>query len=71
MAKLRVGVAGLGRGRLFVELFNQLPSCEVVAVCDLLERALAPFKQLAAHASYDEFLGEGLDIVAVITSDRG
>ena len=67
MSKLRVGVAGLGRGRLFVERFGELPDCEVVAVCDPKVEALAPHKRLAAHTDYDAFLGEGLDVVAVIS----
>jgi len=65
--KLRVGVAGLGRGRLFVDLFSQLPQCEVVAVCDSAEQALAPYASYRTYTSYGDFLGEGLDIVAVIT----
>ncbi len=67
MSKLRVGVAGLGRGRSFVEVFSQTPGCEVVAVCDVFEKALEPYKDLAAHTEYDRFLEEGLDVVAVIT----
>ena len=67
MSTLRVGVAGLRRGRTFVDLFNQHPGCEVTAVCDASEVALAPYRHLAAHTSYEAFLAEGLDIVAVIT----
>jgi len=67
MSKLRVGVAGLGRGRRFVDLFSQSDGCEVVAVCDPAERTLEPYGQLAAHTDFDEFVGEELDVVAVIT----
>lgn len=67
MRKLRVGVAGLGRGRQFVDLFRAIPECEVVAVCDPLQRALAAFQDVAAYTDYDRFLGEGLDVVAVIS----
>jgi len=67
MGKLRIGVAGLGRGRMFVERFNELPECEVVAVCDESQKALADFDHIAAHTSYDDFVAEGLDVVAVIT----
>lgn len=67
MGKLRVGVAGLGRGRLFVDLFRQLPECEVVAVCDPIPARLEPYADLSAHVEYGSFLGAGLDIVAVIT----
>jgi len=67
VGKLRVGVAGLGRGRIFVDLFVQTAGCEVVAVCDPAERALAPYGHLAAHTEYERFLEEGLDVVAVIS----
>lgn len=67
MSKLRVGVAGLRRGRLFVDLFSQTDGCEVVAVCDPVEKTLEPYGQLAAHTSFDDFIGEELDVVAVIT----
>lgn len=67
MRKLRVGVAGLGRGRKFVEIFDRTHGCEVVAVCDPLLKMLAPYRHLAAHTDYDPFIQEGLDIVAVIT----
>lgn len=67
MKSLRVGVVGLGRGRLFVDLFRKTPGCEVVAVCDTAERTLTPFADLATHTDFNRFLGEGLDVVAVIS----
>ncbi len=68
MNTLRVGVAGLGRGRLFVDVLGGIDECEVVAVCAPREKALAPYRdRMAVHTEYDAFLGEGLDIVAVIT----
>ena len=67
MSPLRVGVAGLGRGRMFVDLFNAIEGCRVAAVCDSAEKALAGYEGIAAHTSYDDFLAEGLDVVAVIT----
>jgi len=60
-------VAGLRRGRLFVDLFNETDECEVVAVCDPVEKALEGFEGIAVHQDYDQFLEAGLDIVAVIT----
>ncbi|MFC1671626.1 Gfo/Idh/MocA family protein [Planctomycetota bacterium] len=67
MKNLRIGVAGLGRGKLFIKHFEQIPGCEVVAVCDSIEAALEPFRNFSAHTEYDEFLKEHLDIIAVIT----
>ncbi len=67
MSQLRCGVVGLRRGKLFVEMFGKLPDCRVVAVCDTNPKALAGFSHLAAHADFDAFLAEGLDVVAVIT----
>ena len=67
MKPLRCGVAGLGRGRLFVDVFDKLPGCRTVAVCDSKDAALADYGHLAAHTDYDAFLAEGLDVVAVIT----
>jgi len=65
--KLRVGIAGLGRGRLFAEELGRHERCELVAVCDAREAALAPFGGVAQHTDYEAFLGERLDVVAVVT----
>ncbi len=67
MSELRCGVAGLNRGRLFVNLLAAHPQCRVVAVCDSDPRRLAGFPGVATHTDYDAFLAEGLDVVAVIT----
>jgi len=67
MKPLRCGVAGLGRGRLFVDIFDRLPGCEVVAVCDSNPKALAPYPHLSGWTDFGEFLEAGLDVVAVIT----
>lgn len=67
MDTLRVGVVGLNRGRLFVDVFRRVPECEVVAVCDLVPARLEPYADLSAHVDYGSFLATGLDIVAVIT----
>jgi predicted dehydrogenase len=66
--KLRCGVAGLGRGRSFVNWLNALPECEVVAVCDSKPQALEPFSGLKTFTDYEEFIWRSnLDVVAVIT----
>lgn len=66
--KLRCGVAGLGRGRTFVQELNGVEGCEVVAVCDTEPSKLADFTDLNVFTDYEVFIKEaGLDIVAVIT----
>ena len=68
--ELRCGVAGLGRGRSFVNWLNALPECEVVAVCDTKPQALEPFSGLKTFTDYEEFIWRSnLDVVAVITRD--
>ncbi len=68
MQKLRCGVSGLGRGRLFVQKLAELQGCEVVAVCDPDERVLAGFSGLACYTEYEQFMAEAdLDVVAVIS----
>jgi len=68
MDRLRCGVVGLGRGRLFVEKLAALPDCEVVAVCDPDESKLAALAPIAGYTDYDRFLAEAnLDLIAVIS----
>lgn len=67
MRELRCGVAGLNRGRQFVELLEGHPQCRVTAVCDSDPKRLAGFSGMATHTDFDAFLSEGLDVVAVIT----
>ncbi len=71
MRELRCGVAGLNRGRRFVELFEGHAQCRVVAVCDRAPARLGDFPDAAAHTDYDSFLAEGLDVVAIITPGPG
>lgn len=65
--KLRCGVAGLGRGKLFVETFSRMEGCEVVAVCDPNPATFQGLTGPATYTSYEQFLDEELDIVAVIS----
>jgi predicted dehydrogenase len=67
MSELKVGVAGLGRGREFVKIFDHLDSCTSTAVCDSNPEALKTLPEKHGYTDYDEFLNEELDIVAVIT----
>ena len=65
--KLRCGVSGLGRGKMFVRLLSALDGCEVVAVCDPNTKTFEGLSGLATHVEYDSFLEEKLDVVAVIS----
>jgi len=65
--KLRCGVAGLGRGKLFVETLSRMEGCEVVAVCDPNPATFQGLTGPATYTSYEQFLDEELDIVAVIS----
>jgi len=67
MKPLRCGVAGLVRGRLFLDIFERLPQCEMVAVCHSRPRPLPEYSHLAVHTDFGAFLAEGLDVVAVVT----
>ena len=67
MTSLRVGVVGLGRGQMFVDLFREHADCEVVAVCDPVDQLLGTYSDIVATTSYDEFLATGPDIVAVVS----
>jgi predicted dehydrogenase len=74
VSRLRVGVAGLGRGRKFAQIFAARGDCELVSVCDVSEKSLAAFDgpaTVARHTDYQQFLAEGLDLVAVITPGPG
>lgn len=65
--RLRCGVAGLGRGKSFVQALSQIEDVEVVAVCDPNRKALEGFSGLSQHTEYERFLDEKLDVVAVIS----
>ncbi len=65
--KLRCGVAGLRRGKLFVKTLSAIEDCEVVAVCDPNPASFEDLSGPATHTDYGSFLDEKLDIVAVIS----
>ena len=68
---LKVGVAGLRRGRGLLQTFHQHRDAEVTAVCDpdLVRRAqvAADFGIATTCADFDELVAMGLDIVVVAT----
>ena len=57
----------MGRGKLFVETLSRMEGCEVVAVCDPNPATFDGLSGPTAHTSYEHFLDEELDIVAVIS----
>jgi len=65
----RVGIVGLRRGVGPGQVFELMPDCKVVAICDADEEVLkhrhAQFPEANPFADYNEMLGEGLDIVFV------
>ena len=67
---LKVGVVGLGRGRVYLDRFSEQTQAGVVAVCDAdtsrLEAADCPANALR-YTSYEEFLRHDLDIVVICT----
>ncbi|MFG3191021.1 Gfo/Idh/MocA family protein [Streptomyces omiyaensis] len=67
-APLRLGIAGLGMiSRFYLAAAERLPEWETVAVCDLREEALAPFRgRLACHTDHRALLAaEPLDALVV------
>ncbi|MBC7327410.1 Gfo/Idh/MocA family oxidoreductase [bacterium] len=74
MSKWKVGVVGLQRGRVFIDVFNAHPKTEVVAICDINEELLESVgKSLnlgdgQKFISFDDFLTKSpLDIVVIAT----
>ena len=68
---LKVGVAGLRRGRGLLQTFHQHRDAEVVAVGDLMaERRKAVAKEFSIAAEYADFaqlLAADLDVVVIAT----
>jgi len=68
MTKLRVGVVGVGHlGSIHAKIYQQIPDCELVAICDLdktrLEKLATEIK-VPAFTDYKEFFGK-VDAVSV------
>ncbi|EEG07079.1 Gfo/Idh/MocA family protein [Pseudogulbenkiania ferrooxidans] len=73
--RLRVGVIGLGIGRLHIEGWLQHPQVEVAAICDPdLERLAKVGEQFGIAARYDSadamLAAERLDVVSVCTPNK-
>ena len=66
--KLKVGVVGLGRGRVHIHNFAAHEQSEVVALCDMDAARLAEYPiDASKHTDYEEFLKQDLDLVALCT----
>ncbi|MDN0076488.1 Gfo/Idh/MocA family oxidoreductase [Crenobacter sp. SG2303] len=73
--RLRVGVIGLGIGRLHIEGWQQHPNADVVAIADPdLERLARVGEQYGIKARYDRaeamLATEALDVVSVCTPNK-
>ena len=58
MAKLKVGMVGIGRATAYGKLFTESPLTEVTALCDFneekLAQAAAELQKIAEEAKFDE-----------------
>lgn len=68
---LKVGVAGLRRGRGLAKTFDNHPETHLAAICDPVaewrEQAAETFGVEQAYAEFDAFLSADLDVVVVAT----
>ncbi|HXK45647.1 MAG TPA: gfo/Idh/MocA family oxidoreductase, partial [bacterium] len=73
MKKLKIGIAGLSRGRGFVSVFSSHPDVTISAICDIDQKKLAEVGDVFAlpdHARYtnfDDFVNGDMDIVMIAT----
>jgi predicted dehydrogenase len=67
MVKLRCGVVGLGRGKLFIKVLSSIKDCRVVAACDQNPAVFEGLSGIETFTDYDKFLDQKLDVVAVIS----
>ncbi len=71
MKTLRLGIVGIGnmgRSHCTKILAGEVPGCELTAVCDHNESALADYSQLQTFTSSDELLASGaIDAVLIAT----
>lgn len=67
-SRVRVGVVGVRRGRVFISTMAQHPDAELVAVCDQSEEALQPIKaeygdRITYYQEFGQMLEHDLDAV--------
>ena len=66
--KCRVGVIGVGRGRVMIDYCAHHDHAELVAICDKWEKGLDKMREkygdaVTYYTSYDEFLKHDMDVV--------
>lgn len=73
MKKYKVGIAGLSRGRAFVNVFSAHPEIVVTAICDIDEKKLSEvgdafnLPDKARFTNFDDFVNADTDIVVIAT----
>ncbi len=74
MQTLRVGVAGLRRGRVFVNQFQALPETQITALCDPVPERLRETRDslpdpdaVQTFPNFEDMLAAPLDIIVVAT----
>ncbi len=69
MKKLRIGLLGIGRGRVICQFCENTDNAEIVAICDKRKESLEKLSKelnddkIAYYTDYDEFLGHDMDAV--------
>lgn len=68
MAKMKIGVIGIGRGRMMWNYCKDADNGEIVAICDKWVEGLEDVRKelgdsIAYYTDYDEFLKHDMDIV--------
>ena len=72
MNKLKIGVLGVGRGRVMMKYCKAAENAELVAICDKwedgLERARRDYcgDEVAYYTDFDEFIKHDMDVVMLV-----
>ena len=73
MDKFKVGIVGLQRGKVFLDVFQSHPKTEISAICDVNSQLLENvgrelnLSDEQLFLSFDEFLNAPIDIVVIAT----
>ncbi|HIN28157.1 TPA: Gfo/Idh/MocA family oxidoreductase [Candidatus Poribacteria bacterium] len=65
--KLRIGIAGLRRGRTWINIFSQDNRSDVVALCDIDQSLLEEFSADEKFTDFGDLLAMNLDAIVVCT----